>query len=601
MTLVHCRLASLWAWYNDEEMHQKDKNNNNNNNKDGSSGPTVPNEAHQYRHQQRAQSHIEEALYFSQGDPNEEYRIYRLEARLLQKWQEWQRAIVPLEQAQQCLLNVVSLSSSDDDDNGDSKQDDPKENNKDHDEKEELMLKIHYENCSIVVEIASLHAKVGHVWKAIYLLKDCVKDMMQQHPPPNPAKDYTQYNHEQPSDHVSLLGQVGGGGGGGGAAADAEDIHHQHEVDEIPVKPSSPSTTTEQDRIYATVYGKLGMLLLEVKRPRKAAAFLAMALELTWAVYNRRTKDRKTRQMAEKLSKALCSCIAMMDHDGNNDRDPSPARTQPEPTVAIPKIIEAPSPPVSVKHEPQEKEKEPPSSSSSSKETPIFPFTYPRHNHFTARTWWLVDFDQMEDDVFVEENRLLDGDNVSKYASQGATPLVSRCMQVHEWEEAYARRVLSAYRQFLWLKTEEEDWHDTKVSPCTPVEIMWKEHTTDLKNYYHDSLLLCDGNVVNYNPDERTAEYREKQHERLAWTRKTLSSHFGKLYDSDLWMDDGPLFSFRRRRWSHSAAPTRKKPSQNPNSAPYSSPLRERPETLESIAEESSNKASIAEESSSKS
>jgi hypothetical protein len=37
------------------------------------------------------------------------------------------------------------------------------------------------------------------------------------------------------------------------------------------------------------------------------------------------------------------------------------------------------------------------------------------------------------------------------HITQGATPLVARCMRVHSWTEREARTILKAYRQFLEL------------------------------------------------------------------------------------------------------------------------------------------------------
>ena len=106
----------------------------------------------------------------------------------------------------------------------------------------------------------------------------------------------------------------------------------------------------------------------------------------------------------------------------------------------------------------------------------------PREHEFSSTSWWLVD---------VESNDVI---------TQGATPLVKRCMRVYNWDLAKARRVLNAYRQFLLLKKCHEDWDATQLSPSHLVDQMWHQHILDVTNYCHDMMLLC-GHAVDHNPD----------------------------------------------------------------------------------------------------
>eukprot|EP00804_Cyclotella_cryptica_P010468 CCRYP_012296-RA/>CCRYP_012296-RA protein AED:0.45 eAED:0.45 QI:0/-1/0/1/-1/1/1/0/103 len=62
-----------------------------------------------------------------------------------------------------------------------------------------------------------------------------------------------------------------------------------------------------------------------------------------------------------------------------------------------------------------------------------------RDNDFSAVSWWMVDMECTDDD----------GNEGSK---QGATLLVKRCMRAYHWDLRTTRRVLQAYRQFLFLK-----------------------------------------------------------------------------------------------------------------------------------------------------
>uniref|UniRef100_A0A7S2YJ45 Uncharacterized protein n=1 Tax=Entomoneis paludosa TaxID=265537 RepID=A0A7S2YJ45_9STRA len=154
----------------------------------------------------------------------------------------------------------------------------------------------------------------------------------------------------------------------------------------------------------------------------------------------------------------------------------------------------------------------------------LFPFTTSREEYFDQRTWWMVDLSL----ATAGGDAALD-----TLPNQGATPLVKRCMRNYAWDELHARRVLASYRQFLLLKIDQKDWRATKLSPCPHVELMWKEHICDMANYYQDCLLLCQGNMVHYNPDE--GEDAAAQAKRAQKTRTSLQRKFGTLYDSDLW------------------------------------------------------------------
>ena len=138
----------------------------------------------------------------------------------------------------------------------------------------------------------------------------------------------------------------------------------------------------------------------------------------------------------------------------------------------------------------------------------------PRDDDFNAKTWWMVDL------APVEETSL-----------QGASALVKRCMRTYSWGEAKARKVLAAYRQFIVLKKELEDWNAEILSPCHLVDQMWHCHILDVVNYCHDMMLLC-GHVVGHNPDG-ALDYAAKR-ERDETTRASLQDHFGS-FDEEVW------------------------------------------------------------------
>jgi hypothetical protein len=153
----------------------------------------------------------------------------------------------------------------------------------------------------------------------------------------------------------------------------------------------------------------------------------------------------------------------------------------------------------------------------STEENPQVVMISPPTNMFNAVTWWMVDLQ-------------FQGNNVPR---EGATVLVKRCLRKYpEWDEAFARRVLKAYQQFLILKKEKQDWDATLLPPCDKVDLVWHEHMLDVCNYYHDCMLLC-GHIVGHNPDGALNAEAKATRDRA--TRETLFERFGNQYDAELW------------------------------------------------------------------
>lgn len=141
-----------------------------------------------------------------------------------------------------------------------------------------------------------------------------------------------------------------------------------------------------------------------------------------------------------------------------------------------------------------------------------------RESSLNKVTWFIVD-------LFYEPK-----------LKRGATPLVHRCIRTYGWTESYARRVLKAYKQFLELKTQTEDWHGKKLVAPVAVDQLWLQHALDLPNYVHDCTLLC-GHVVFYDPDRDLAS-RESQIRRMEATYQSAKERFGDELDEDLWTFD---------------------------------------------------------------
>jgi hypothetical protein len=139
-----------------------------------------------------------------------------------------------------------------------------------------------------------------------------------------------------------------------------------------------------------------------------------------------------------------------------------------------------------------------------------------RKNDFNARTWWMVDV------------------GCPTETNQGATPLVRRCMLNYGWELDKAKTILKAYRQFLILTKQHQDWEASIFAPSRQVHQMWRQHVLDIGNYYHDMVLLCGGKLVLYNPDENLDHQTKKSREER--TRTELIQKFGsKNVDRDIW------------------------------------------------------------------
>jgi hypothetical protein len=61
--------------------------------------------------------------------------------------------------------------------------------------------------------------------------------------------------------------------------------------------------------------------------------------------------------------------------------------------------------------------------------------------------------------------------------------LHARCSRLAGWDDAMCVAVLEAYRQFMELKVQHEDWDATILFPPQQVDIMWRQHILDVKHY----------------------------------------------------------------------------------------------------------------------
>jgi Ubiquitin-2 like Rad60 SUMO-like len=116
--------------------------------------------------------------------------------------------------------------------------------------------------------------------------------------------------------------------------------------------------------------------------------------------------------------------------------------------------------------------------------------------------------------------------------SRGATPLVERCMRVFGWGEAFSRRTLRGYRQFMELKSVMNDWQETKLSAPIAVQQMWEQHILDNLNYTEDCFLLF-GRVIGHDPDSILNE--RATNDRIKTTKIAFQARYGSDLDPDVW------------------------------------------------------------------
>jgi len=128
--------------------------------------------------------------------------------------------------------------------------------------------------------------------------------------------------------------------------------------------------------------------------------------------------------------------------------------------------------------------------------------------------------------------------------ARGATPLVERCMRVYGWGEAFTKRTLRGYRQFMELKSVMNDWQETKLSAPVAVQQMWEQHILDNLNYTDDCFLLF-GRVVGHDPDSILNERATM--DRIHTTKIAFQARYGNDLDPDVWdfgtpdVDTSPL------------------------------------------------------------
>ena len=119
---------------------------------------------------------------------------------------------------------------------------------------------------------------------------------------------------------------------------------------------------------------------------------------------------------------------------------------------------------------------------------------------------------------------------------EGATPLLERCIRVYGWSEAYAKRILDAYRDFLEALRFAQDFHSIRLMAPPPVERLWQQHVLDVQQYQQDCIFLV-GKLVFYHPDNHIHEENNfKRNERINKTQGFLRLRYAeKEFDEEIW------------------------------------------------------------------
>ena len=134
--------------------------------------------------------------------------------------------------------------------------------------------------------------------------------------------------------------------------------------------------------------------------------------------------------------------------------------------------------------------------------------------------------------VFTKDNFWLVDQSLPQSLTQGATPLVTRCMNAYSWDLIFTLRVLKGYRQFLELANAANDWTGNTLTPPSLIEQMWRLHMEDLLGYCHDCMVLF-GCVLGRNVYENPSS--ELYQKRRAETLERLWATHGERYDEDIW------------------------------------------------------------------
>lgn len=116
-----------------------------------------------------------------------------------------------------------------------------------------------------------------------------------------------------------------------------------------------------------------------------------------------------------------------------------------------------------------------------------------------------------------------------------------RMKRNHGWDEAFTASLVNEYARFLELMVCMQDWKCTKLSPSPLIDVVWKEHMKDSREYTHMSKaiheLYCAGRHF-----EHSSQHKAVSDRRLKLTKIAYHARFCFPPDETYWgMEGVPL------------------------------------------------------------
>ncbi|KAH8060116.1 small ubiquitin-related modifier protein [Aureococcus anophagefferens] len=124
------------------------------------------------------------------------------------------------------------------------------------------------------------------------------------------------------------------------------------------------------------------------------------------------------------------------------------------------------------------------------------------------------------------------------FADGYGAALVARLARATGTKALKAKKVLFAYKQFLVLKAEGDDFDATKLSPPSLVDEMWHLHLLDTRRY-QPQCLRAFGRVMHHDPDGGVDAAARAA--RIGSTHVALTNRFGTTFDKRIWRWTVPL------------------------------------------------------------
>ena len=117
--------------------------------------------------------------------------------------------------------------------------------------------------------------------------------------------------------------------------------------------------------------------------------------------------------------------------------------------------------------------------------------------------------------------------------------LLPRCARNFGWDRAKCDRVLTAYRQFMELTRQHQDWDGALLTPPLEVDKMWFEHILDVEQYV-PACQAYFGRLIGRNPDG--APDSADRATSIQTTKISVQSRFAKEdVDSKIWSFGAPV------------------------------------------------------------